>query len=155
MSVLDILKEHEDRLLARIARLETQVKELTSERNNLEFKLILQHKGLTDLLLGRVETPEGLEFHDGIKQRSFQEDLYMLVCHSLDGREKGYKERDEEGRLIPYTPYEGKVHMLLDKEAGFPNVGGTVTPTLEDAHIYVNKRKVWVNALLVELKKIM
>ena len=73
----------------------------------------------------------------------------------MPGREKGYKDRDEEGRLIPYTPYEGRVHMILDKESGFPNVGGTITPTLEDAHIYVNKRKVWVNALRSALKKIM
>jgi FtsZ-binding cell division protein ZapB len=155
MSVLDILKEHEDRLLARIARLETQVKELTSENEKLEEKKENQHKGLIDLLLGRTETPAGLEFHDGIIQRSFQADLHMLVLFTLEERWRGQKSRDDDGRLIPYIPYDGRVHMILDKESGFPNVGDPVTPTLEDAHIYVNKRKVWVNALLVALTKIM
>lgn len=155
MSVLDILKEHEDRLLARIRFLEEQLETSTVEKELLEEKLQLQQKGLTDLLLRRVPTPEGLEFHDGIIQRNFQDDLYMLVRHSINGREIGYKDRDDEGRLIPYLPYDGRVHMLLDKEAGFPNIGSSVTPTLEDAHIHVNKRKVWVNALLIELKKIL
>lgn len=155
MNILDIIREYEDKLLLRIARLETQVKELTSEKEKLEEKIDDQHKGLTDLLLGRNLKPVGLEFHDGIIQRSFQEDLRMLVVFTLEERQRGQKSCDDSGRRIPYIVPEGRVHMMLDKAAGFPNVGDSIMPTLEDAHTYIDKRKVWVNALLVVLKKIM
>ncbi len=146
MSVLDVLKQHEDRLLDKISRLEKEVQELKSENQKLETKDQGQYNGFRDLLMNRVQTPEGLEF-DG---RDFPNDFRTLVIKTIEWREAGNRERDEQGYLIPYRPHSGRVHMWLDKEAGCPNL-----PTLEENRAYVDKRSLWVNALLVELKKMM
>lgn len=146
MSVLDILKQHEDRLLDRISRLEKQVQELETKNKKLEEKTQHQYAGFRDLLLNRITTPEDLEF-DG---RDFPTDLRTLVIKTIEWRESGNRERDEDGWLIPYRPHSGRVHMWLDQDAGFKNF-----PTLEETRAHVDQRSKWVDALLVELRKMM
>lgn len=147
MSIIDVMQEYEKKILHRVSFLENRVKELEAENIKLNEQAEKKYFGLCNFVLNRIKAPEGLEF-DG---RDFITDLRALVIQTIERRESGkWKSFDDAGRLIPFIPDTGHIHMWLDKDAGFKNF-----PTLEETRAHVDRRHLWVLALLNELTRIL